>query len=323
MKYIYRSCVVIFSFCYLAASASLAQEASLESDMKLMLQWFAGEFDNFQQVWLEKEQKVEQPHEHIHSIFAPIKLPFLGENVFYVKQYMDGNPQKIYRQRLYNFKTNPVEKAIQLDIYSFLVDSLYDDAHLKPEKLKNLSLAQLSTISGCAVYWRKQNDKFMGYMKEKACNFVSKRSGKKIYITDSLQLSQTEIWIRDEAYDEDGKYVFGHRGKIHHKLKKCRMFKGWAVIQKESGKADDYYVMRDIILHDQGQKTQIIDKDGTKTNYWVELAQVVYQGGLPVLKLAIYEEGKEKALAYTWTNIEAKRIGINMRSHQAGFTWLE
>ncbi|MEN0050318.1 MAG: hypothetical protein AAF806_24855 [Bacteroidota bacterium] len=37
------------------------------------------------------------------------------------------------------------------------------------------------------------------------------------------------------------------------------------------------------------------------------------------MKLAIYEERKDKAVAYVWTNPDAKRIGINMRSITADF----
>lgn len=314
-------CILPF-FIALVACFFEAKSQLLEDDLKLMLTWFTGEFDNFQQVWMEKERKYEFPHEHIHSIFAPIKFPGLGENVFYVKQFMDGDPKKMYRQRIYSFSLNKSEKAIQLDIYAFPVDSLFIDLHLYPEKLKGLTAEKLTSYKGCEVYWKKINNEFIGYMKDRTCNFVSKRSGKRIYATDSLKLTQNEIWIRDEATDEEGKYVYGHKAKIHHKLKKCRFYKGWAAIQKE-GKENEYFSMRDIVLHDQGQKVQIVDKEGTKTPFWVELSQVVYQSGLPVLKLAIYQEGKEKSIAYTWANPEAKLLGINIRSHQAGFTLIE
>jgi hypothetical protein len=102
------------------------------------------------------------------------------------------------------------------------VDSLFYDVHLKPEKLAGLTPAQMTMTAGCAVYWKMAGDHFVGYMKPKACNFVSKRSGKKIFIIDSLMLNKEEIWIRDEAEDEDGKYVFGNKDKIPHKLKKCK-----------------------------------------------------------------------------------------------------
>ncbi len=299
------------------------QSPNLQADLRTMMEWFAGEFNNFQQVHQEIETKVPEDlrHEHIHSIFAPVQLPVLGEHVFFVKQYMDGDEQKVYRQRVYHFHVNAKEKAIQLDIYSFANpedEQRYTYAYRDRQSLADLKKEQLTPSPGCEVYWRRDGDRFIGYMKDKACNFISKRSGRRIFIMDSLQLTRNEIWIRDEAHDENGAYVFGNKAGIHHKLKRCRYFTGWAVVQKPN-EEEAYYVMRNIRLHDQGQRLRVVDADGTTTPYWVELAEVLYQDGSAVLKLALYEEGKSKALAYTWVNPDARQIGINLRWIQAGF----
>jgi len=294
---------------------------TLQQELDTMMVWFAGEFDNFQQVWMEKRDSVRPDliHEHIHSIFAPVQVPAFGKHVFYVKQYMDGNPKKIYRQRLYSFGIDKAEKAIRLDIYSFPVDSLYYDAHLQPEKLRDLKPEQLSTMPGCGVFWKRNGDHFIGYMKPRACNVVSKRTGKRIYITDSLKLTRDEIWIRDEAEDEDGNYVFGHKGKIPHKLKRSVYYSAWMVVQNPL-KQNEYFTMRNLRLHNQGDKMRFVTEKGELTKYWLELSEVVYGKDLHVLKLAIYEDGKPDAIAYTWGNTNAKRLGINMRTLQAGIT---
>jgi hypothetical protein len=83
---------------------------------------------------------------------------------------------------------------------------------------------------------------------------------------------------------------------------------------------NEYLAMRGITLHDQGGKVRCVDSKGEKTKYWVELSQVLYGKGQSVMKLAIYEDGKEEAIAYTWTNPEARQIGINLRNLQSGMT---
>lgn len=320
MKRIYKKLTFILLVISTLQSQGQTNEANyLSSDMKLMLSMFKGEFDNFWQVSKEKDDSVKNVHEHIHSIFAPVSVPAIGENVFYVKQYMDGNPKKIYRQRLYSFKQDDKEKAIRLDIYSFPVDSLYYDSHLKPEKIKDLTSDKLSITQGCEVYWKRDGEKFLGYMKDKACNVISKRSGKKIYITDSLMLDKSQIWIRDEAVDEDGKYVFGNLDKIPHKLKRVTYYKGWISYEKD-GKS---VFMNNLIFHDQGTKIQVIDEMGNKLPYFVELAQLQYKSGLEIVKLAFYEVGNKKAFLYSWANPGTKNIGINLRWLQAGLTKIE
>jgi hypothetical protein len=48
------------------------------------------------------------------------------------------------------------------------------------------------------------------------------------------------------------------------------------------------------------------------------LSQLRYGQKVPVMKLALYEAGKEQAFAYTWTEPESRKIGINLRWIQVG-----
>ena len=52
----------------------------------------------------------------------------------------------------------------------------------------------------------------------------------------------------------------------------------------------------------------------------VYLFKAVYRGEntVPVLELAIREAGKEKSIAYVWTDPSSERIGVNVRTIQAG-----
>ncbi len=293
-------------------------------DVAHLLTLFAGEFDNLAQVQAEKDAKSAEIHEHIHSIFAPVSLTALGPNVLYVKQYMDGNPKKIYRQRLYNFVNDPAEGAVRLDIFSFDTDSLYDNAHLHPEKLTNLTPARLTSTAGCAVYWKRDPnspalDRYIGYMKDKACNFVSKRSGKRVFITDSLLLDRDQLWIRDEAFDEAGNYVFGHKGRIHHKLKRCQQYTGWFALEKTDG-TNEHENARELVLYNPGGRQTLVTQNGKPTSYALELATLTNSQGQPVLTLTLYEAGTVQPLQAAWAAPDAPLIGLNTRWLSAALT---
>ena len=295
---------------------------NLDGDLRLMMKWFEGRFDNFAQTVEEKESKSEFPHERIHSIFARVNLPNIGENVFYVQQYLDGDAAKIYRQRLYVFTLNKPEKAIELKIYTFPDEKAVRDAHLDNAKLAGLTLDKMDSPKGCEVYWRLKGDKFEGSMKLNACQVVSKRSGKTLIITDDLFLAKDEIWINDQAKDDKGNYVFGNKSGIHHKLKRVRMFEGWTAVLKDGSTemtgqdapADAWDGQRNLMIYDQGGSVKINDK------FSAQLAQLTHRNGTKVLTLKIIENASGKAVAYTWANPEAERIGINLRWVQVGFT---
>ncbi|MFN9612461.1 MAG: CpcT/CpeT family chromophore lyase [Hyphomonadaceae bacterium] len=107
-----------------AASAAMAQERTptaqdvLAKDLRVLLEYFPGRYDNDLQVYFDGELKTPEIERNgrIHSIFAPVTLPAFGPNMFYVEQYADNDPNKIYRQRLYRFSVDAVEKAIKLEI---------------------------------------------------------------------------------------------------------------------------------------------------------------------------------------------------------------
>jgi len=161
----------------IAAPSNSKANRILDKNLKLMMNWFTGEFNNFQQVWKEEQDTVDQAlrHQHIHSIFMPVKMPQVGKHVLYVKQYLDDDPAQIYRQGIYRFKNNPKEGAIQVDVFSFKNKNeadKYKDAHLNPQILQSLSEKDLKSTSGCEVFWKKEGDHFVGYTKENSCTFM-------------------------------------------------------------------------------------------------------------------------------------------------------
>jgi hypothetical protein len=316
----------------LFASASAGE---LDTQFETFLQWFPGEYDNYEQSWQDGLANVAQPHEHIHHIFAPAAAPAIGEQIFFVQQYMDGNPANIYRQRLYSLTVDENENAIRLTIYSFKDEEKYRDAHLRPDSLASLQPDELIERPGCEVYWRFDQDHFTGYMQDKACSFVSQRSGKTIYVTDNLRLTEDAIWIRDEAFDADGNRIFGNEAGIHHKNRKVRYFAGWGGFKKtgreaiEDSEDDEWFFERNIVIHDEGQIVSIPDDDGNASGYSVQLASLTCQqdassscqgSTAAVLKLGLIDDATGKTISYAWANPEAERIGINVRWAQVGLT---
>ena len=296
-----------------------------EHDLELMMEWFAGEFDNHQQYVdeIEAENPPEQVHEWIHSIFHPVELPVFGDHVFYVEQYIDGDPTNIYRNRIYSFSINEEVEAIQLTIYSFKDHEAVIGAHLDETKLEGLTMDDVRTLPGCEVFWKKRADNFIGWMPDGACRVPSRRSGKIIVIDDDLVLTKNEIWIGDRAEDEDGNYIFGNKLGIPHKLQRSHDFACWAVVAPDgSQEFEGGTVARDLTLHDQGGHYEIVTIDAEPRTFRLELEQRVYSGEhrVEVLKIAVYGEDKEKSLAYSWAEPSSKNIGMNLRWFQAGCT---
>lgn len=298
---------------------------SSDEEFELFLTWFEGEYDNHQQVWQQEIDEVEAQGrlEHIHHYFVPVKVPALGEHVFFVLQTTGDDITKVYRQRLYSFSRDVNEKAIRLVIYRMHDEAKYTDTWKDPTLVQNLSMEEVSTTSGCEVFWRHNGTYFDGYMKDKACHFYSKRSGQEVYITDTLRLTSDEIWIADKATDADGKHIFGH--DVPHKNRKVRKYKAWMAVKKSTVdpayKGDDMFFNSDVEFHNEGQILPILDDDGKPTGYSIQLAQLIYQNTqTAILKLGVIEDASGETLSYSWAATDSPRIGINLRWLQAGMT---
>ncbi len=223
------------------------------------------------------------------------------------------------------------EDAIELVIYAPPDTAAVVDAHLDPSKLAGLTIDALRSYEGCEVYWQRQNrggddDHFIGFTKEGACRVTSSRSGKTLIISDDLRLDAVQIWIQDRAVDEEGNWIYGNQAGVPHKLQRVRFFECWAAAPKPVPKGTDvpekpeWDLWRPIVIHDQGGHYDFVPPEAEEGRYSMKLFQAVYSGEntVPVLELAIHETGKEKSVAYAWTDPASQRIGINLRSVQTG-----
>ncbi|QBY04588.1 hypothetical protein E2K93_09385 [Thalassotalea sp. HSM 43] len=327
---------ILLSGCASQADSQSTTAVPVEDPLKEQLfhSWFAAEFDNHEQHWQDSIDKKDNPelqvHEHIHHVFAPLPTPAMEGETYFVKQYMDGDSNKVYRQRLYQFIRNEQKGAIQLNIYRFKDEEKYQDAHLNPEAYQTLTMDEVTTYPGCEVYWAYKQDQsagdyFEGSMEQNACAIKSRRSGKMIYFNDTLRLTDNEIWIADVAHDEDGNYVFGNKAGIPHINRKVTYFTGWGGNKLGGPDGEDeksWGFTRNIMIHNEGQIWPLIDdKTGESTGYSIQLAKLTYQNTKnPILKLGIIDDATGKTITYIWSDRINEKLGINLRWLQAGLT---
>lgn len=302
--------------------------AILEKDMTRMLQWFDGSFDNDLQVFFEKDLNTPQEYRHgrIHSIFKRVAVPALGKDVFYVQQYSDNDPSKIYRQRVYTFTPDYAENAIRLDILTPKDGARFMDAHKDPTKLANAVSADFNALPGCEVYWRRQANQFLGTMKPKTCKII--RTGKpSLLIDDNLVLTENEIWIGDVATLEDGTYVWGNKDGVPHKLDRVRQFSCWVSLLRGAKHGDtgleqgneSWFYQANLPIHDRGGVLAVTTDETPPRTVEFKLRRVAWPYGpnRPSTTLYVNNKGEERAVSYAWGEEMATRVGINLRWIQA------
>ena len=294
------------------------EAAVLDKDFRTMMQWFPGVYDNQEQVYFEAEQEVDEAlrHERIHHVFEPVDLPAFGEHVFYVQQHLNDDPAEIYRQRIYTFQPDYDEGAVRLTIHIPNDVASLVDAHLDPTKLTGLLPEQTRVLPGCDVFWRRQDNHFVGYMRPNACSYVSSESGKRIIFNDDLLLTENALWISDRAEDEEGNRVFGHPNGVPHKNRKARRFECWMTAMQRDG---EWTFRRGLEIYDQGGMVWLATEEQPPEKVGIKMRNVrwPYGNNRPSLVLYAYRPDEDRAVSYAWADPAAQRIGINLRWMQA------
>lgn len=135
------------------------------------------------------------------------------------------------------------------------------------------------------------------------------------------------ICVRDNGsiHLSDGLGLIDHQSEEPYILNKCRFFSGFIEYPMPED-PETVHRMGNLEIHDQGGMVQL-DYEGT--DYTIELTQLIFAHKIELMKLAIYDlpldkvEINSKAISYTWTSPDSKRLGINLRKLISGWTYIE
>jgi hypothetical protein len=301
----------------------------LDANLARLSEWFAGEWDNYEQVVAAREQSQGNgapAHERVHALFLPVSVPAIGGSVFFARQTLDDDPARVFRLRLYRFAVDAKADAIRLDQYSFNNEKAWRDAHRAPDTLAQLTSGDLRYSPDCAVYFRfdAAADEFVGSTVEGACKVASERLAKAVIVEDRLQLGRDKLWILSTARDEGGRLIYGNPQGIPHKQRKVRYFRGWIAINKAGATAGPeqraFHTVRNVVLHSEGRVVPIVMDDGRRSGYSVQIARLSFQGdSVRALTLNLLNDATGQPASYAWADPESKRIGINLKWFQSDF----
>lgn len=305
----------------------------LDANLARLSEWFAGEWDNYEQVMLAKDQSPNAsvpPHERVHALFLPVEVPAIGGSVFFARQTLDDDPARVFRLRLYRFTVDPGQDAIRLDQYSFNDEKSWRDAHRSPQRLAQLANTELRYSPDCAVYFRYDLslDEFVGSTRPGACKVASERLAKAVTVEDQIWLGKDKLWILSTARDQAGKLIYGNPQGIPHKQRKVRYFRGWVAINKAGAGARPgdraFHTVRNLVLHSEGRSVPISWEDGRRSGFSVQIARLSFQGdAVRALTLKLIDDATGQPVSYSWADPDSRRIGINLQWFQSDFAQIE
>lgn len=291
----------------LARESVLALEAqpTLEQAFARFLAWFPGRYDSALQTRLDALEQVPEASRNYrrHSIFRRVDLPAFGEVVFYAEQYRDGDPEQVYRQRLYVFTLAPERDAFRLRVHVPHGVIPLRGAYREPGRLQGLTPEQTTVWNGCDLYWRWEGNHFRGALDPGACRFQSEAFGQEIVLDEYLLLYEDAIHFADRGLALDGGYLFGMRGETPNISKKARPF---LCRLSQGARAWTEWI------HDQGGAFEL-EQGRVELQRWnyVSSASDAINNGRRTLRLTL-RSPEGDGIAEATAPVGAERIELNM-----------
>lgn len=281
-----------------AALSESAADTTLEDRFATFVEWFPGRYDSAKQSHFYDANAVPEPERNYrrHSIFRQVDLPAFGETVVLAHQYRDGNPETVYRQRLYTFRLDQQRGVFWLRVHVPKDSDALKGAYQNPDRLAGLTPDDFTVWDGCDLYWQWENERFVGRLEEGACRFRSDAFGQEIVLEETLTLSEDRITFADRGLSLSSDYLFGMRGDTPNISLKVRPFLcQWGE--------------QTVWLHDQGGQAKLGTRH-LKLEHWVPDAEEQDAG----LTLSLIEGGIVQTRSFRQVDSDTINMVIDGRN---------
>ena len=305
---------LLFALVSCPAAAQTFSRGELESQLRLMMEWWPGEYDNHEQIVRQSGgglgDPVYAPIFRIHSHYIRLDLPELGSNVLYVEEFLNNDPGNISRIRVYALSVDEAEQAIKVQLYAFkdghdhMIGARFD-----PERLAAIKTSDLRAFSEpCTVFMRFEGAQFSGGMKREAC-------GKDEWFEYQVVLGPQHNWTRDRLISrKTGEVTWDQTEGADYawiQMTKARRFI-CTINYNLDGDMRKTEFLTEIEVHDQGGAADIAWPDGRTLEFQLHDREFGSPSERKFPLFRIHEKGNTVPIAYAYAVDDADRFGINL-----------
>ncbi|MEM8984985.1 MAG: chromophore lyase CpcT/CpeT [Pseudomonadota bacterium] len=183
-----------------SSNSSEIKQTSIDS-LAVAMKWWDGDYNNDRQiesllaagkpVW-RADDSGEGGHIEVTSHYRFISLPAIGPDVIYVEETKHGDPDNIFRQRIYTL-TATDGGGVRVKLWNFKDKKAYVGAWQNLDRLQTLTPDELSPLPDkCDLLSEWQGNKLHLAMQDKACAFGDR------YFNYQVLLGRDSFWFRDK-----------------------------------------------------------------------------------------------------------------------------
>jgi len=308
---------ITLSLIWAAAAVPVYAADRHARDLVILTTWFEGQFDNDEQLWFEQDYRWQgnesDKHRRNHATHIRLDMPKIGEHVFFVEEYLDNDPENVWRRRLVSFDSH-AERGLRLKLYFIKDNSIFESAN-PLDTIKNYDLDDVSDLPGCDIWFVREGEQYKGMMEPQACAFGEGEERR--YSEHTMIISQNQYWRFDRTWlFSNGEQHSGETASEPSRMRRAHNYSCDVSLPYESyAKPNEKDVkLKGLIVHDQGGTTSFEDPRTGKI-YDLQLREKeypYYTEGSEFFLLRIKEQGAKSSAALVTTAPRPEKVSVNL-----------
>ena len=183
-------------------------QSPLEQDLAQIMAWWPGTYNNDSQV-AEVEARMGEEnftgevwrldgsgmggYLNLTSHYLRLDAPEIGDDVLYVEEYRDGQPDETYRQRVYTLSVDKEEQVIRVNLANFKDREKYIGAYQDISMLDGITADDIAPFPEiCDLIVEQRGNRYHMRMRTNACAFGGQAFSYEAVITGEA------FWFRDK-----------------------------------------------------------------------------------------------------------------------------
>ncbi len=278
-----------------------------ERELDYLMHIWKGEYDNVEQLDVDKIQRKDDPettiHQRVHASVRQFQNSNFGVGAVYVEEYRNNDPTLITRQVIYQLVPDDQEKAIRVKVFHFknkkpvlAADKSFDD-------IASLTPYSDMLTQGCELLLRRVGNGFLATTINKTCiKNEAKTIDYHFAVSEDSFSFQEVIYVANKRLSDDMQLDA-------YTLEKARCFTCMLDFPNDTnGRPTEtkYY----IDIYDQGGEFIFDYPDGRNMLFGM---RNTWSFGMHRETFVIYiiDTKSKKTLIYSWGEPGADRIGFN------------
>jgi CpeT/CpcT family (DUF1001) len=203
----------------LVACAAQRQSKEHEVDLAQITRWLPGNYNNNAQHDSDVRAGKKPPHEALAISIVPIDSPIMGAHAFYLQEMAADDSRRVMLQQVLSFEQTGKDQ-IKESVATLVEPRRWRDAHLTPELLTAITLDDLTPMSGCDLFWKRNEVGFVAANDPRRCHSSDRMTDAAARNELRAELKSTELSLSEQSYDESGTLAAGRADEPFYRFHK-------------------------------------------------------------------------------------------------------